>query len=65
VRRWAVLLLPLALVVACGGGEGSSEPAEPAAAIDFSGEAPTVDGGRVDLGDYADRDLVVWFWAPW
>jgi hypothetical protein len=60
VRRWAVPLL--LLVVACGDDEGSSESG---AAIDFSGEASTVDGGQVDLGDHADRDLVVWFWAPW
>jgi hypothetical protein len=31
----------------------------------FTGTATTLDGEEVDLADFAARDLVVWFWAPW
>jgi hypothetical protein len=31
----------------------------------FTGTATTLDGEEVDLADFAERDLVVWFWAPW
>ena len=31
----------------------------------FEGEAVTLDGEAYDLGQLANADLVVWFWAPW
>ncbi len=31
----------------------------------FSGEATTIEGASFDLGPLANKDLVVWFWAPW
>ncbi len=31
----------------------------------LQGQAVTVDGQPVDLASLADKDLVVWFWAPW
>ena len=59
----------VALLVGCGGGDdgaGSSGSTDSTVAADaFDGAAPTVDGGEVDLADFGERDLVVWFWAPW
>lgn len=31
----------------------------------FHGEAPTLDGGTIDLATLAGRDVAAWFWAPW
>lgn len=31
----------------------------------FQGQATTIDGQPFDLGSLANKDLVVWFWAPW
>jgi hypothetical protein len=31
----------------------------------FEGEAVTIDGTPFDLGELANKDLVLWFWAPW
>lgn len=31
----------------------------------LSGEAEILDGGSFDLATVANKDLVVWFWAPW
>lgn len=28
-------------------------------------EATTLDGSRLDSSEFAGRDLVLWFWAPW
>ena len=68
------------LAAACGTAEetidaaAESAPGETEAAasnlpvIDaslFSGEAMLVEGGTFDLGTLADKDLVLWFWAPW
>ena len=47
---------------------GSDAPASNLPVIDaslFSGEAMLVEGGTFDLGTLADKDLVLWFWAPW
>lgn len=78
-RRAARLAAPLlalaALAAACGGSDdGGTEAATPAAdggggpvldAAVLTGEATTLDGASFDLGGLADKDLVVWFWAPW
>ena len=71
----AVVALSLG-ATACGGsdaddqaaGSADSEATADGPVLDasvFSGEATTVDGARFDLGELADQDLVVWFWAPW
>lgn len=31
----------------------------------LSGEFTTISGETIELGSLADKDLVVWFWAPW
>ena len=65
--RRVVVLAAAALLVGCGGGSAPPE-ASPAAGVDlaaFERTAETVTGDQVDLAAYADRDLVVWFWAPW
>jgi hypothetical protein len=31
----------------------------------LAGQAPTIDGASFDLGSVANKDLVIWFWAPW
>ena len=48
---------------ACGSDGG--DPSTVALDDPFNGTAMTVDGAQVDLGTFADEDLVVWFWAPW
>lgn len=72
-RALAGLVIALALVAAaCGGsdsdvesagGEGGSSDVLDASVL--SGQATTVAGDSFDLGTLADKDLVVWFWAPW
>lgn len=32
-------------------------------ALDFA--APLVTGGEIELGEYAGRPVLLWFWAPW
>lgn len=27
--------------------------------------APALSGGTIEGAEYAGRDLVIWFWAPW
>ena len=49
--------------VACGSDAG--DPTTVALDDPFTGTVMTVDGGQVDLGTFEDKDLVVWFWAPW
>ena len=56
MRRGALMTL----VVAASCSSGGDAVATP---LDFS--APTVGGGELDMGDYADRDLAMWFWAPY
>ena len=46
-----------------GNGESAAGPVLDASVL--SGEAPLVAGGSFDLGTLTDKDLVVWFWAPW
>ena len=48
------------------GDEGAPTPDGPR--LDpavLSGEVNTVDGATFDLATVANKDLVVWFWAPW
>lgn len=33
------------------------------AALQFT--APLVGGGEIELGEYAGRPVLLWFWAPW
>lgn len=50
------------------GGDGTGAPGADGphlAASVFEGEIPTVDGATFDLATVANKDLVVWFWAPW
>jgi hypothetical protein len=65
VRGPGGLALALALLVAACGDSEEPRAADPLDADTFAGEAETVEGGTLDLGTLADRDLVVWFWAPW
>ena len=48
-----------------GSGEQASQNQPTFDATIFSGEALTVSGDSFDLGSLADKDLVLWFWAPW
>ncbi len=59
---------------ACGGTDATDDAAGQAGAaqsgtvLDASvlqGQATTATGESFDLGGLADKDLVVWFWAPW
>ncbi len=63
---------------ACGGSDvvddAAAQPDAAVAAADsgtvldasvLSGQATTATGESFDLGGLADKDLVVWFWAPW
>ncbi len=67
------------LAAACGGSDDATEASSDGGAetesaasngpvLDpslFSGEAQTIGGESFDLGSLADKDLVLWFWAPW
>ncbi len=64
------------LAAACGGsdatesadGSATESAAQNGPRLDaslFSGEAQTISGETFDLGSLADKDLVLWFWAPW
>ena len=67
MRPRAVLVAAAAVLAGCGGGSGAPE-ARPASDLDpvaFTRSAETVTGEQVELADYAEADLVVWFWAPW
>jgi len=33
------------------------------AALDFS--APLLGGGEIEMGAFAGRPVLLWFWAPW
>lgn len=51
-----------------GDGSGAETAAPTGPRLDaslFSGEAQTIGGESFDLGSLADKDLVLWFWAPW
>jgi hypothetical protein len=49
-----------------GAGASAAEPASDVlAAATFDGEATTVSGEVFDLAGLANKDLVIWFWAPW
>lgn len=67
--RTAVTALSLAvglvLVAGCGSDEEPAATGDVLAAEVFDAEATTIDGEPFDLGELADRDLVLWFWAPW
>jgi hypothetical protein len=64
-RRRATALCALVFVGlagSCGGGGPDT------IALDgdpLRGTVETVDGGQLELDEFADADLVVWFWAPW
>lgn len=62
VRPLIVLLggLLLCLSAACGDDDGAAGDR-----VDLDFAAATVDGGEIDMGDYAGEDLVLWFWTPW
>ena len=44
-------------------GEPAPAPAVPAESIDWS--APLIGGGTLDMRGYADRAVMLWFWAPY
>jgi hypothetical protein len=58
-------VVAVALLVGCGDGREGTETEATVNDDAFDGVATTVDGDEVALADFADRDLVVWFWAPW
>jgi hypothetical protein len=65
VPRMLAGLMAILVVVGCGMDMGDDQAASTADGDMFEGTATTVDGEEVDLAAFADRDLVVWFWAPW
>ena len=60
-----LLLAAVALLAACGDDAPAARPAGPVDLVAFTRTAETITGDRIELAGYADRDLVVWFWAPW
>ncbi|MEM7337521.1 MAG: hypothetical protein AAF467_02670 [Actinomycetota bacterium] len=66
--RLAAAAIALALVAAaCGSGDeqAGTGALNEISASTFDAQATTVSGEPFDLGELADRDLVLWFWAPW
>jgi hypothetical protein len=64
--RVVVGLMAVLITGACGGMDDDDDRTSATVGPDmFEGTATTVDGEEVDLATLADRDLVVWFWAPW
>lgn len=70
----APMLAAVALVAAaCGSADESLTATETVAPADgpilaadvLTGQATTIDGESFELGSLAEKDLVVWFWAPW
>ncbi len=62
------------VAAACGGADedvvvsaadGASESANVIDASVLTGTATAINGETFDLGTLVDKDLVVWFWAPW
>lgn len=70
-RIAAAPLVAMILVLAgCSGSDDVSVTASPGGGdvlspATFEGEAMSVSGETVDLATLADRDLILWFWAPW
>lgn len=67
IRKQMAWLLALGLFIAAC----SSTEDEPAAqetsggASALVGEVETIDGPVLDLAEFQNQDLVLWFWAPW
>jgi hypothetical protein len=57
-------LLAVMAIVGCGAADEDATESTVGPEM-FTGTATTLDGEEVDLADFAARDLVVWFWAPW
>jgi hypothetical protein len=80
VRRLLFCLIGIMALGACGDPAGQSPAAQAptetgaaktgatgaAAAVpdSLAFSAARVGGGTVDLGDYAGRPVLLWFWAP-
>jgi len=75
-KRLTALGVTAALfATACGGSSEESVAADgdapAAAAAESSGPefltrtVASVGGSSNDLTEYTDRDLILWFWAPW
>jgi hypothetical protein len=80
VRRLLFCLIGIIALGACGDPAGQSPAAQAptetgAAKTEATGAAAAVPdslafsaarvgGGTVDLGDYAGRPVLLWFWAP-
>lgn len=43
--------------------EPTDPPVAVPAALQFS--APLVGGGEIEMGEFAGRPVLLWFWAPW
>lgn len=65
--RSLAVAVTLVLALAACGNDASSEAGESigTAAELLTFEAETVEGGAFDSADLVDKDVVLWFWAPW
>jgi hypothetical protein len=72
IRRFAAALAVLAFAAsACSQGGTSAAGGSPstdaspgvAKLLDFT--APVLGGGTLRGVDYTDKDVAIWFWAPW
>jgi hypothetical protein len=45
------------------GDSAGDAPAAVPAALDFT--APLLGGGEIEMGQFAGRPVLLWFWAPW
>lgn len=63
-RRVAAFLLLAGIIAAsCGSPDVELEPGQALAGLE--GEFATTDGASIDLAEFRNQDVVLWFWAPW
>jgi hypothetical protein len=73
VRRLLLLVIGVTALAACGSPTVQApEATPPEAAVSTPSAVPAalafsanrVGGGTMDLGDYAGKPVLLWFWAP-
>ena len=59
----ATTVAPPATAAAGDSTDAAEAPVAVPAALNFT--APLVGGGEIEMGQFAGRPVLLWFWAPW